>query len=150
MHTFFAKELLMNFSIHFQAGIRGILAVGLCDSDVLGDGVIDSEAHGVLHLPLNAASVGKDEDDVDEDENGDDEDQHLGTHSIRSDNLGLLVADVLFLVEIEADLGLDAQVSTDIFEDVLGGDVSTEGLLIDSNRWPVKCAVFLPCFRVCF
>jgi len=57
---------------------------------------------------------------------------------------------MLTVCVIDADLRLIDQVRANVFEYVLGCDISSEGHLIDSNRWPVECAIFLPGFRVVF
>ena len=103
------------------------------------DSCLDLETHIVLHLFLDTSPVGKDENHIHNHKYDYDSNQHLGGNNI-GPRLGLSDLDVLGCIIVKADLWFFNEIGTDIFKDVLSGDVASECDIVHSDRWPVHCS----------
>ena len=108
---------------------------------------LDLESHVVIHLFLDTSPVGKDENHIHNHKYDYDSNQHLGGNNI-GPRLGLSDLDVLGCIIVKADLWFFNEIGTDIFKDVLSGDVASERHVVQSDHGPVHGSELDPFLRI--
>jgi hypothetical protein len=114
----------------------------LAERNVLRDSRTYFKVHALLHFFARTTTVQNEKDGVDEDQEQRDKDNDFCVDG--RVQLRLVVGDVFFFVELDANVGLGLQTRTDCLENVFGGHVFADSLPVYYDRRPVVGAVLVP------